>query len=119
MTITDTEGRPTNFTYASPVDSDFISKITDSASRIYQYGYDANRNLTTYTDANNKITRYQYNANNQMSQIQDPRGKHGQLHVQHHLSAAANPDLLCQHGLPGGRLQHELRIQLRSRPVHE
>lgn len=74
QTITDTENRATTFTYASPVNSDFISQITDSASRTYQYGYDSNSNLTSYTDPNNKVTNYSYNSNLQMSQIRDPNG---------------------------------------------
>jgi RHS repeat-associated protein len=74
QTITDTENKATTFTYNSPFSSDFITKMTDSAGRTYQYGYDANGNLTTYTDANNKITSYAYNSNLQMSQIKDPNG---------------------------------------------
>src|SRR5260370_24205644 len=74
QTITDTENRATTFTYNSPVNSDFISQITDSASRTYQYGYDSNSNLTSYTDPNNKVTNYSYNSNLQMSQVKDPNG---------------------------------------------
>jgi RHS repeat-associated protein len=74
QTITDTEGRATTFTYNSPISSDFITQMTDSANRTYQYGYDANGDLTTYTDPNNKVTSYAYNSNLQMSQITDPNG---------------------------------------------
>lgn len=72
--LTDTENRATTFTYNSPFSSDFISQMTDSAGRRYQYGYDSNGDLTTYTDPNNKVTTYSYNSNLQMSQIKDPNG---------------------------------------------
>lgn len=74
QSITDTENRSTTFSYNSTYSSSFITKITDSASRTYQYGYDTNGNLITYTDPNSKITRYAYNLNQQMSQITDPNG---------------------------------------------
>ncbi|MEA2633788.1 MAG: hypothetical protein QOH92_555 [Chloroflexota bacterium] len=48
QTITDTEHRATTFTYNSSFSSDFITKITNSASRTYQYAYDTNRHCCSH-----------------------------------------------------------------------
>jgi RHS repeat-associated protein len=74
QSLSDTQGRVTSFTYASPVSSNFISKITDPVGRVFSYTYDVSKNLTVYTDPANNLTKYSYNANGQMSQITDPNG---------------------------------------------
>jgi RHS repeat-associated protein len=74
QSITDTENRSTTVTYGSSYSSSYVTQISDSAGRTYQYGYDSNGNLASYTDANGKVTNYSYNANSQMSQITDPDG---------------------------------------------
>lgn len=74
QSITDTQNRVTNFTYGSPVNSDYISKITDPAGRTTNYTYATGGDLTTFQDANGKNTQYAYNANDQLSQIIDPNG---------------------------------------------
>ncbi|HVS07313.1 MAG TPA: DNRLRE domain-containing protein [Candidatus Dormibacteraeota bacterium] len=74
QSITDTQNRLTNFTYASPVNSDYITQISDPVGRTTNYTYNANGDLTTFGDANGKNTQYAYNANDQLSQIIDPNG---------------------------------------------
>ena len=74
QSITDTQNRLTSFIYASPVNSDYISKISDPSGRNLNYTYNSNGDLTTYGDANSKNTQYSYNANDQLSQIIDPNG---------------------------------------------
>lgn len=74
QSITDTQNRLTSFTYGSPVNSNYISKISDPSGRNLNYTYNSNGDLTTYGDTNSKNTQYSYNANDQLNQIIDPRG---------------------------------------------
>jgi RHS repeat-associated protein len=74
--ITDTQGRSLTYTYTSGR----LTRITDSTSRQWDYGYDStNTYLTSYTDPGNGTTRgvtyYAYNTAGLLSQITDPRGK--------------------------------------------
>lgn len=74
QSITDTQGRVTQFAYTSGVNSNFVTQITDPAGRTSKYAYNTNPDLTSYTDANNQVTQYSYNANDGLSKITDPHG---------------------------------------------
>ncbi|MCA1842332.1 MAG: DNRLRE domain-containing protein, partial [Actinobacteria bacterium] len=73
--MVDTQGRATNFERIGP---NQVTKVTDPAGRLYQYGYgtDASGNtvLTSYTDPAGKVTRYEYQAGGYLTKITDPNG---------------------------------------------
>lgn len=74
QSITDTQSRVTQFAYTSTVNANFVTQITDPASRTVKYAYSSSSDLTSYTDANSQVTQYSYNANDGLSQITDARG---------------------------------------------
>jgi RHS repeat-associated protein len=71
--ITDTQGRVTNFAYNS---AGYISTMTDSTGRQWQYFYDKYGDLATVLDPNGGRTDYYYDAAADLTEIIDPDGKY-------------------------------------------
>jgi RHS repeat-associated protein len=74
--ITDTRGRVTTLTYNAT--NGYVSKLTDSTGRTWQYGYTGN-NLTSYTNPAGKITQYAWDSSDNLTQVTDPRGNRTKL----------------------------------------
>jgi RHS repeat-associated protein len=69
--ITDTAGRATNFGYNA---SGQLTTITDPAGRAYKYAYDASGRLASYTDPIGRVTTYAYDAAGLLYQVKNHRG---------------------------------------------
>ncbi len=52
-----------------------IERLTDSAGRIYGYGYDAQGRLTGYTDPAQGVTGYGYDGSDRLVSITTPAGR--------------------------------------------
>jgi RHS repeat-associated protein len=73
-TVTTTNGKLIQFTYATSQHGTALSKITLPDGRTVLYGHDATLNLTQVTDAAGRITKYTSNSYYQVTTETDPRG---------------------------------------------
>lgn len=64
-TVTNGLGRTLTFTYTSGL----ISSVSDGTGRSVSYGYDANKNLTSFTDTLSHQTTYQYDQPGRMTKV--------------------------------------------------
>ena len=66
LSITDTQGRVTTFSY-SP--QGFITTMTGPTGLKYQYAYNSNGSLTSYTDPAGGVTKYGYDSSDDLTRV--------------------------------------------------
>jgi RHS repeat-associated protein len=73
--VIDTQGHTISFG-ATPAPAEYVSQVTDQASRTWGYAYGGlnSSQLTTYTDPNTKTTGFGYDANHRLASITTPAG---------------------------------------------
>lgn len=68
--VKDTQDRTVRLDY----EGELLKKVTDSAGRSWNFGYDtAKQELTSYTDPEGQTTRYEYGDKHRLARIIDPR----------------------------------------------